>query len=84
MIRLELKDLQVGMISITEVQVALRIMRPPRFTSSSMGGEEGLAEVMAGLQRSERFLRRELRQNGFASIPCHSFISVRQVDRTGR
>ncbi|MBX3687189.1 MAG: 30S ribosome-binding factor RbfA [Rhodocyclaceae bacterium] len=59
LIRLELKDPRVGMISITEVQVTPDYAHAKVYFSS-MGGEEGLAEVMAGLQRSSGFLRREL------------------------
>ena len=59
LIRLELKDPRVGMISITEVQVTPDYAHAKVYFSS-MSGEEGLAEVMAGLQRSSGFLRREL------------------------
>ena len=49
------------MISITEVQVTPDYAHA-KVHFSSMGGEEGLAEVMAGLQRSSGFLRRRARQ----------------------
>ena len=59
LIRLELKDPRVGMVSITEVQVTPDYAHAKVFFSS-MSGEEGLPEVVAGLQRSSGFLRREL------------------------
>lgn len=59
LIRLELKDPRVGMVSITEVQVTPDYAHAKVYFSS-MTGEEGLPEVMAGLQRSSGFLRREL------------------------
>ena len=59
LIRLELKDPRVGMVSITEVQVTPDYAHAKVFFSS-MSGEEGLPEVVAGLQRSRGFLRREL------------------------
>ena len=59
LIRLELKDPRVGMVSITEVQVTPDYAHAKVFFSS-MSGEEGLSEVMTGLQRSSGFLRREL------------------------
>ena len=59
LIRLELKDPRVGMVSITEVQVTPDYAHAKVFFSS-MSGEEGLPEVAAGLQRSSGFLRREL------------------------
>lgn len=47
------------MVSITEVQVTPDYAHAKVFFSS-MSGEEGLPEVVAGLQRSSGFLRREL------------------------
>lgn len=59
LIRLEVKDPRVGLISLTEVEIS------PDFSHckvyfSSMRGEEGLDEILAGLRRASGFLRREL------------------------
>ena len=59
LIRTELKDPRVGMISITDVDVTADYAHAKIFFSS-MSGSENLAEIMAGLQKSSGFLRREL------------------------
>ena len=59
LIRTELKDPRIGMISITEVEVTADYAHAKVFFSS-MNGSEHLAEVMAGLEKASGFLRREL------------------------
>jgi ribosome-binding factor A len=59
LIRTELKDPRVGMISITDVEVTADYAHAKIFFSS-MSGSENLEEIMTGLQKSSGFLRREL------------------------
>lgn len=59
LIRTELKDPRIGMISITEVEVTADYAHAKVFFSS-MTGSEHLAEVMTGLEKASGFLRREL------------------------
>ncbi len=59
LIRTELKDPRVGMISITDVEVTADYAHAKIFFSS-MSGSENLAEIMTGLQKASGFLRREL------------------------
>lgn len=59
LIRTELKDPRVGMISITEVEVTADYAHAKVFFST-LAGSEHVAEVMTGLQKASGFLRREL------------------------
>ena len=59
LIRTELKDPRVGMISITDVEVTADYAHA-KIYFSTMAGSEHLAEVMEGLQKASGFLRREL------------------------
>jgi len=59
LIRTELKDPRVGMISITEVEVTADYAHAKVFFST-LAGSEHLPEVMTGLQKASGFLRREL------------------------
>ncbi len=59
LIRKELKDPRVGMISITEVEVTADYAHAKVFFST-LAGSEHLADVMTGLQNASGFLRREL------------------------
>lgn len=59
LIRLEVKDPRVGFISLTDVELSADFAHAKVFFSS-MGGEEGLAEILHGLRRASGFLRREL------------------------
>ena len=59
LIRSELKDPRVGMISITDVEVTAEYAHAKVFFST-LAGSEHLAEVMTGLQKASGFLRREL------------------------
>ena len=59
LIRTELKDPRVGMISITDVEVTADYVHAKVFFST-MAGRETLPEVMAALEKASGFLRREL------------------------
>jgi len=59
LIRTELKDPRIGMISITDVEVTADYAHAKVFFSSMMGSEH-LSEVMSGLEKASGFLRREL------------------------
>lgn len=59
LIRTELKDPRVGMISITDVEVTADYAHAKVFFSS-LAGSENLPAIMTGLQKASGFLRREL------------------------
>ena len=59
LIRTELKDPRVGMISITDVEVTADYAHA-KIYFSTLAGREHLTEVMEGLQKASGFLRREL------------------------
>ena len=59
LIRTELKDPRVGMISITDVEVTADYAHAKVFFST-LAGSEHVAEVQVGLQKASGFLRREL------------------------
>ena len=59
LIRTELKDPRVGMISITDVEVTADYAHAKVFFST-LAGSEHVAGVLVGLQKASGFLRREL------------------------
>ena len=59
LIRTELKDPRVGMISLTDVEVTADYAHAKVFFST-LAGSEHLEDVMVGLQKASGFLRREL------------------------
>ncbi|MCM8595844.1 30S ribosome-binding factor RbfA [Accumulibacter sp.] len=59
LIRSELRDPRVGMVSLTEVQISPDYAHA-RVYFSTLAGSEGLAEVQAGLDKASGFLRSEL------------------------
>lgn len=59
LIRTELKDPRVGMISLTDVELTADYAHAKVFFSTLAGGDN-LAEVQIGLQKAAGFLRREL------------------------
>ncbi len=59
LIRLEVKDPRVGFITLTDVEISPDYAHAKVFFTS-MKGEEGLDEILAGLRRASGFLRREL------------------------
>ena len=58
-IRTELKDPRVGMISLTDVEVTADYAHAKVFFSTLAGGDN-LPAVLTGLQKASGFLRREL------------------------
>ncbi|MBW7900018.1 MAG: 30S ribosome-binding factor RbfA [Rhodocyclaceae bacterium] len=59
LIRGELKDPRVGMVSITEVEVTPDYAHA-KVWFSTLAGEEKIPEVLQGLKQASGFLRREL------------------------
>lgn len=59
LIRLEVKDPRVGFITLTDVEITPDYAHAKVFFSS-MTGEQGVDDILAGLQRASGFLRREL------------------------
>jgi len=59
LIRSELKDPRVGMISLTDVEVTADYAHAKVYFST-LAGSENLDDVMTGLQKASGFLRREL------------------------
>lgn len=59
LIRTELKDPRVGMVSITDVEVTADYAHAKVFFST-LAGSEHVPEVMEGLEKAAGFLRREL------------------------
>ena len=59
LIRTELKDPRVGMISLTDVEVTSDYAHAKVYFSTLAGGDN-LPAVMTGLQKASGFLRREL------------------------
>jgi ribosome-binding factor A len=59
LIRTELKDPRVGMISLTDVEVTADYAHAKVFFSTLAAGDN-LPAVMTGLQKASGFLRREL------------------------
>ena len=61
LLRTELKDPRVGMITLTEVEVSPDLAHAKVFFTT-LGDAEALARTEAGLQRAAGFLRAELGQ----------------------
>ena len=59
LLRSELKDPRVGMISLTDVEVTADYAHAKVYFST-LAGSEKVPEVMIGLQKASGFLRREL------------------------
>lgn len=59
MITFELRDPRLAFVSVTRVQVSPDL-RHANVYISSLSGEDGQAEVMAGLHNASGFLRREI------------------------
>lgn len=81
LIRTELKDPRVGMISITGVEVSADYAHAKVFFSS-MSGREHLDSVLVGLQKAAGFLRRELgRRITIHSTPQLHFVFDESLER---
>ncbi len=84
LIRLEVKDPRVGFITLTEVQVTPDYAHAKVFFTS-MKGEEGLEEILAGLRRAGGFLRRELgRRIRIHTLPELHFHYDKSVEQGSR
>ena len=59
LIRTELKDPRVGLVSIPDVEITADYAHAKVFFSS-LAGSENLSAVMTGLEKASGFLRREL------------------------
>ncbi|WP_246167893.1 30S ribosome-binding factor RbfA [Propionivibrio limicola] len=81
LIRTELKDPRVGMVSITEVEVSADYSHAKVFFST-LAGREKLPEVMVGLQKAAGFLRRELgKRITIHTLPQLHFIFDQSLER---
>lgn len=81
LIRGELKDPRVGMISITEVEVTADYAHAKVFFST-LAGSEQVAGVLAGLDKASSFLRRELgRRITIHTTPQLHFVFDQSLER---
>lgn len=81
LIRAEVKDPRVGMVSITEVEVTPDYAHA-RVYFSTLAGEDKIAEVQLGLQKASGFLRRELgRRVRIHTTPQLHFIHDTSLER---
>lgn len=80
-IRLELKDPRVGMITITDVDVSPDNKNASVFFTV-LGDQERIASALAGLNRAAGFLRSELAQRmEMRSVPQLRFVHDASVER---
>lgn len=81
LIRTELKDPRVGMVSITDVEVSADYAHAKVFFSS-MAGRDHLDSVLSGLQKASGFLRRELgRRITIHTTPQLHFVFDESLER---
>jgi ribosome-binding factor A len=81
LIRNELKDPRVGMVSLTGVEVSADYAHA-RVFFSSMAGREHLDSTLAGLQQAAGFLRRELgRRISIHNTPQLRFVFDESLER---
>ena len=81
LIRAEVKDPRVGMVSITEVEVTPDYAHA-RVYFSTLAGEDKIAGVQLGLQKASGFLRRELgRRVRIHTTPQLHFIHDTSLER---
>ena len=81
LIRSEVKDPRVGMVSITDVEVTPDYAHAKVFFST-LGGAAQVAEVLAGLTKASGFLRRELgRRIRIHSTPQLHFVFDASLER---
>jgi len=84
LVRLEVKDPRVGFITLTEVQVTPDYAHAKVFFTS-MTGEQGVDEILAGLRRASGFLRRELgKRIRIHTLPELHFHYDRSVEQGSR
>ena len=81
LIRQEVKDPRVGMLTITEVEVN-RDMEFAKVYFTTLGGEAEHAACLQGLQRASGFLRSQLSHRmQLRVVPKLSFVYDRSVER---
>jgi ribosome-binding factor A len=81
LIRGELKDPRVGMVSLTGVEVSADYAHAKVFFSS-MAGREHIDSTLAGLQQAAGFLRRELgRRISIHTTPQLHFVFDESLER---
>ena len=81
LIRTELKDPRVGMISLTDVEVTADYAHAKVFFST-LAGSEGLPDVLTGLQNASGFLRRELgKRISIHTTPQLHFVYDQSLER---
>ena len=81
LIRSELKDPRVGMVSLTEVEVTPDYAHAKVFFST-LAGEDKIGEVQQGLKKAAGFLRRELgRRIRLHTIPELHFVHDTSLER---
>ncbi|HRQ58585.1 MAG TPA: 30S ribosome-binding factor RbfA [Azoarcus taiwanensis] len=87
LLRLEVKDPRIGLITLTDVEISPDYAHAKVFFTS-MQGEEGLDEILRGLRRASGFLRRELgrrvRIHTTPELHFHYDASVEQGSRLSR
>ena len=84
LIRLEVKDPRIGMISLTEVEITPDYAHAKVYFTS-LKGEEGLDDILSGLQRASGFLRREFgRRVRIHTIPELHFHYDRSLEQGSR
>ncbi|HNH14201.1 MAG TPA: 30S ribosome-binding factor RbfA [Rhodocyclaceae bacterium] len=87
LIQLEVKDPRVGLVTLTDVEISPDYAHAKVFFTS-LKGESGVSEVLAGLRAASGFLRRELgRRIRIHTLPELHFAydrSVEQGDRLSR
>ena len=81
LIRLEVKDPRVGMLTITEVEVT-RDMDHAKVFFTTLGGKPEHDACLEGLQRASGFLRTQLSQRmQLRQVPKLSFVYDHSVER---
>jgi ribosome-binding factor A len=87
LIRFELKDPRIGLVTLTEVSVTPDLAHAKVFFTCLEEGE-ALEVVLAGLRRSSGFLRREvgrrIRMHALPELHFHYDASVREGARLSR
>jgi ribosome-binding factor A len=81
LLRAEVKDPRVGMVSITEVEVTPDYAHA-KVWFSTLAGEDKLPEILSGLRKASGFLRRELgRRVRIHTTPELHFVHDRSLER---
>ena len=84
LIRLELKDPRINLVTLTDVEVTPDYAHAKVFFTS-LAGAEHLAEITAGLKHAGGFLRRELGQRiRIHTLPELHFVYDASVERGTR